>query len=184
MRISVTILQYDHGIVRQVLDVVGEVVRTHRASKHLPELKEAILFMEQFLDRFHHAKEEKFLFPAAAEECSKLKDTLDRLKMEHTQARKMIQEALKALNEGDVSTFEKRARELVDHMTVHISEEENQVFPAIENCLQLETDALVHAQYEKFMDKGFGKNYYLVSEEFANDIQERLLGQGFLKGIY
>jgi hemerythrin-like domain-containing protein len=87
------------------------------------------------------------------------------------------------LDEGDVPAFEKQARELVDHMTVHISEEENQVFPVIEDCLQLETDALVHAQYEKFMNKGFGKNYYLVSEEFANDIQERLVGPGFLKGI-
>jgi branched-chain amino acid transport system ATP-binding protein len=183
MRISVTILQYDHGIVRQVLDVVGEVIRTHRAAKHLPELKEAIMFMEQFLDRFHHAKEERFLFPAAAEECPKVIATLERLMKEHAKARKMIHEALKALDEGDVSTFERQARDLVDHMTVHISEEENQVFPVIEDCLQLETDALVHAQYEKFMNKGFGKSYYLVSEEFANDIQERLVGPGFLKGI-
>lgn len=178
-----TLLQYDHGIVRQVLDVVGELLRSHRADRHPAEFQEAMAFLEQFLDRFHHAKEEKFLFPAAAEECPKVAETLIRLKKEHAQARRMMKIALKALDEGDVPKAEKEARKLVDHMTVHISEEENQVFPVIDNCLQLETDAKIHVQYERFMEKEFGKSYYQVAEAFANDIQDRLLGPGFFKGI-
>jgi len=183
MRISVTLLQYDHGIVRQVLDVVGELLRSHRAERHPAEFREAMAFLEQFLDRFHHAKEEKFFFPAAAEECPKVAETLVRLKKEHAQARRMMKNSLKALDEGDVPKAEKEARKLVDHMTVHISEEENQVFPVIENSLQLETDAKIHVQYERFMEKEFGKSYYQVAEAFANDIQDRLLGPGFFKGI-
>ena len=183
MRISVTLLQYDHGIVRQVLDVVGEVCRTHRVPKHSLELMEAVVFLDRFLDQFHHAKEEMFLFPAAAEECPKLAETLERLKDEHAQARGMIKAALKALDEGDLEMAEKQCRCLVDHMTVHINEEENQVFPVIEAELQLETDAKVHAHYEVFMERDFGKSYYQVSEAFADDIQDRLLGSGYFKGI-
>jgi len=183
MRISVTLLQSEHGIVRQVLDVVGELLRSHRADRHPVEFREALAFLEQFLDRFHHAKEERFLFKAAALECPKVAETLQRLKKEHAQARRMMRNALKALDEGDLPKAEKEARKLVEHMTVHISEEENLVFPHIENCLQLETDAKVHVQYEKFMGKEFGKDYYQVAEAFANDIQERLLGPGFFKGI-
>lgn len=183
MRISVTLLQYDHGIVRQVLDVVGELLRSHRADRHAGEFREAMAFLEEFLDRFHHAKEEKFLFPAAAVECPRVAETLIRLKKEHAQARRMMRNALKALEAGDLTRAEKEARKLVEHMTVHISEEENQVFPAIENALQLDTDAKVHFQYERFMEKEFGKNYYNVAESFANDIQDRLLGPGFFKGI-
>ena len=183
MRTSVTLLQYDHGIVRQVLDVIGELLRSHRTDRHPAEFREAIAFLEQFLDRFHHAKEERFLFKAAALECPKVAETLVRLKKEHDQARRMMMNALKALDEGDVPKAEKEARTLVDHMTLHISEEENQVFPAIENCLQLETDVKVHVQFERFMEKEFGRNYYQVAEAFANDIQERLLGPGFFKGI-
>jgi hemerythrin-like domain-containing protein len=183
MRISITLLQYDHGIVRQVLDVVGEVLRTHRASKHMPELREAMAFLEQFLDRFHHAKEEKFLFPVAAKECPKIADILVRLQEEHTVARNMIKRAIKAIDKGDEEATEREGLALVDHMTIHINEEENQVFPVIENELQLETDALVHVQYEKFMVNEFGKNYYQASEAFANDLQDRILGPGFFKGI-
>ena len=183
MRISVTLLQYDHGIVRQVLDVVGEVLRTHRASKHMSDLREAMAFLEQFLDRFHHTKEEKFLFPVAAKECPKIAETLVRLKEEHAQAREMMKRALRAIDVGDEITAVKEALALVDHMTIHISEEENQVFPVIENGLQLESDAHIHAQYEKFMVKEFGKSYYLASEEFANELQDRLLGPGYFKGI-
>ncbi|HUT27820.1 MAG TPA: hemerythrin domain-containing protein [Methanomassiliicoccales archaeon] len=183
MRISVTILQYDHGIVRQVLDVVGELVRTHRAPQHIPELQEAVAFLEQFLDRFHHAKEELFLFPAAARECPKIAETLEHLKKDHAEAREMIKTTLKVIKADDVETMEEEIRKLVDLMTVHIAEEENQVFPIIENELQLETDANIHAQYEKFTDKEFGKGYYQAAEEFASDIQERLLGPGHFKGI-
>lgn len=178
-----TLLQYDHGIVRQVLDVIGELLRSHRAARHPGEFREAVAFLEQFLDRFHHVKEERFLFKAAALECPKVAETLVRLKKEHAQARRMMKAALKALDEGDLPKAEEEARNLVDHMTVHISEEENQVFPLIENCLQLETDAKVHVQYERFMEQEFGKNYYQLAEAFANDIQERLLGPGFFKGI-
>ncbi len=183
MRISITILQYDHGIVRQVLDMMGELVRTHRAPQHVPELKEAVAFMEQFLDRFHHTKEELFLFPAAARECPKIAVALDRLKEEHAEAREMIGTILDAIEADDVETMEEEIRKLVDLMTVHISEEENQVFPIIENELQLETDTNIHAQYEKFTVKEFSKDYYQAAEEFANDIQERLLGPGYFKGI-
>lgn len=178
-----TLLQYDHGIVRQVLDVIGELLRSHRTERHAAEFLETMVFLERFLDGFHHVKEERFLFKAAAGECPKVAESLLRLKKEHAQAQRMMRNALKALEEGNVPKAEKEARRLVELMTVHISEEENQVFPVIENCLQLETDAKVHAQYERFMDKEFGKNYYQVAEAFANDIQDRLLGPGFFKGI-
>ncbi|MCG7844653.1 MAG: hemerythrin domain-containing protein [Methanomassiliicoccales archaeon] len=183
MRISITILQYDHGIIRQVLDIVGEVLRTHRASKHMSDLREAVVFLEQFMDRFHHAKEENFLFPVAVKECPKIADTFERLIDEHATARHMMKRIIKAIDEGDEETTMREGLALVDHVTIHINEEENQVFPVIENDLQLETDALVHAQYEKFMTNEFGKSYYKVSEEFANDLQDRILGPGHFQGI-
>ncbi|MDD1772345.1 MAG: hemerythrin domain-containing protein [Methanomassiliicoccales archaeon] len=183
MRISVTLLQYDHGIVRQVLDVIGEIVRTHRTSKHMAEMKEMIDFLEQFLDRFHHAKEEKFFFPAALEECPKMTETMNRLVEEHRQARRMIVMALDAVASGDVSKVEERSRELVEHMTRHITEEENHVFPAVENDLREDTDLRIREQYDHFMEEGFGSDYYQTAEAFANEIQDRVLGAGFFKGI-
>jgi len=183
MRISITILQYDHGIIRQVLDVVGELLRSHRASRYGPELKEALTFLEQFLDRFHHAKEERFLFPAAMEECPKVAETLALLKKEHVQARRTVRSALRALEEGNVEKAERDAMRLVERITLHISEEENQVFPVIENFLAMETDAKLYEQYQAFMQKKFGAGYYQVAEAFANDIQDRVLGPGFFKGI-
>jgi hemerythrin-like domain-containing protein len=183
MRISVTLLQYDHGIVRQVLDVIGEIVRTHRTSKHMPEMKEMTDFLEQFLDRFHHAKEERFLFPAALEECPKMTTTVDRLVEEHRQARRMIVMTLDAIASGDVDRVEEHSRQLVEHMTRHITEEENHVFPAIENDLLEETDERLREKYDLFMEEGFGSSYYQTAEAFANDIQDRVLGAGFFKGI-
>ena len=183
MRISVTLLQYDHGIVRQVLDVIGEIVRTHRTSKHLTDMKEMTDFLEQFLDRFHHAKEERFLFPAALEECPKMTETIDRLVEEHRQARRMIVMTLDAIASGDVGMVEERSRQLVEHMTRHIIEEENHVFPAIENDLREETDERLREKYDLFTEEGFGPSYYQAAEAFANDIQDRVLGAGFFKGI-
>lgn len=183
MRISVTLLQYDHGIVRQTLDIVGEIVRTHRTSKHMAEMKELMTFLEQFLDRFHHAKEELFLFPAAAEECPRVMEALERLVEEHEQARHMMVRALAALDSGDVAGTEEHSRHLVEHMTKHITEEENHIFPAIENDLAEVTDERIHEQYDRFMREGFGENYYRTAEVFANEMQDRMLGAGYFQGI-
>jgi len=179
----VTLLQYDHGIIRQVLDVIGEMLLSHKADKHVEDLKEVVSFLEQFMDRFHHYKEEKFLFPAIANELPDLLESLDKLRKEHAQARRMMKNATKALEIGDMERAEKELRKLVDHMTVHIADEENHVFAQAETFLALETDAKIQVQYERFMEKEFGKSYYQVSEGFANEIQERLLGPGFFKGI-
>jgi len=88
------------------------------------------------------------------------------------------------LDLGDVQKAEKEARKLVDHMTVHISEEENQVFPAIENALQLETDARIHVQYERFMEKGFGKSYYQVAKLSRTTSRTACSGQASSRGSY
>ncbi|NLX47619.1 MAG: hypothetical protein GXY70_05590 [Euryarchaeota archaeon] len=183
MRISVTLLQYDHGIIRQVMDVISELFRSNRTERHVGEFKEAMVFLERFLDRFHHEKEERFLFKAAAVECPKVSESLVKLEKEHALAREIMGNVLRALDEGKLPDAERETRRLVDLMTVHISEEENMVFPVIENSLQPETDAEVHAQYERFTEREFGKDYYQASEAFANEIQDRLLGPGFFKGI-
>jgi hemerythrin-like domain-containing protein len=58
MRISVTLLSYEHGVIRQVLDVLAEIVRTSSIDKHFDHVVEIVDFLDSYMDKFHHKKEE------------------------------------------------------------------------------------------------------------------------------
>ena len=46
MRVSVTLLQYEHGIIRQVIDVLGEMVKHNSIKKHQAQMKHIVKFLD------------------------------------------------------------------------------------------------------------------------------------------
>ncbi len=184
MRISVTLLQYEHGILRQVLDVLAEVVKGDRAAAKRDDVKELLDFLYEFVDRFHHAKEEEFFFPVVREQFPRFKEEIDGIYDDHVKARGMLDDALKALDENDWPAMADACRSLVRHMTAHVELEEDRIFPPVDESLPLEMDERMNEGYQDFLHR-FGDDYYQKSEYFANEIQDRLLGPGFFnKGIY
>jgi hemerythrin-like domain-containing protein len=183
MRITVTLLQYEHGILRQALDVLDETVRND-AQDRLPDIQELLAFLQEFVDRFHHAKEEQIFFPVVLREFPRLHENLDGILHEHEQARVLFQETDSALQLGDWESLKDSARRLAHHMTTHVTKEEDEIFPIVDNELALHLDEQMNQAFQVFL-ADFGDDYYQKSEIFANEIQDRLLGPGFLNhGIY
>ena len=87
MMVSITLLQYDHGLVRQVIDVLGAVVKDRSAQKHMEDVKDMALFLDRFIDQMHHAKEERFLFPKAVELKAMKQQDMDELVADHAAVR-------------------------------------------------------------------------------------------------
>ncbi len=184
MRISVTLLQYEHGILRQVLDVLAEVIKEDRAAAKRDDVKELLDFLYEFVDRFHHAKEEEFFFSVVLEQFPRFKEEVDGIYDDHVQARGMLEDAIKALDENDWTAMAESCRALVRHMTAHVELEEDYIFPPVDDSLPLEMDERINNGYQGFLRR-FGDDYYQKAEVFSNEIQDRLLGPGFFtKGIY
>lgn len=185
MRVSVTLLQYEHGIIRQVIDVLGEMVKHDSMKKHKNQMRHIAKFLDEYLDRYHHGKEEKLLFPMAVKRSRELAPEIARLVTEHGEARasvariKTMVGSEKAYSDGTLSSVSK---ELVDNMTRHIRHEEDVVYPKIEEALSLDDDLKLIAKYERF-NIDFGPDFARLGEEFGVKLQDDVLGPGFYTGI-
>jgi hemerythrin-like domain-containing protein len=181
MRVSITLLQYDHGLIRQVIDVLGEAVKQRTVEKYLEEMKEIVGFMEKFMDGFHHRKEELFLFPAAVKAGYISEADRDDLVSDHDEARRLVASMHAALLIKDFTSFYRDGKKMADHMLSHIREEEDTIFPKIEERMSPEEDMVINKQFEDFLSQRFSEDLYPATESFANWVQDKVLGPGYFE---
>lgn len=179
MRVSIALLSYDHGIIRQVADVLGEILKPRQQPVFSAEALEVSAFLADFIDRFHHRKEEAFLFPLASAKVPELAATLHELVSDHAKARALLDAMNASLGEGGSwGAFAAPASSLIGHMTAHINREELSVFGKIEEALTRDDDRQLTQSMNEFANK-FRPNYYRMAEEFSKRIQDRVLGQDY-----
>jgi hemerythrin-like domain-containing protein len=174
-------LQYDHGLIRQVIDVLGELCKRSLVERYQEDAKEIVGFLDKFMDKFHHAKEEKFLFPAAVRNKVMTQEGMNHLLKEHEEARAYVRTLEDALKKGKMPQFYEAGKKLVEHMTHHIKEEENEFFPKIEEGLDGDEDMRVYKEFENFTNKMFTEDVYKATESFAQTIQDDVLGPSYFE---
>jgi hemerythrin-like domain-containing protein len=180
MKVSITLLSYDHGILRQVLDVYKDIAEKESVEANRQIATEGIEFLMMFMDHFHHGKEERFLFPAAICADPEHTDNVEQLFEEHRTARMLAEAMLTAVRPGgNDPDFYVNCRKLVQHMTEHIRKEEDTVFPGIEANMDAEEDMRVYKHFEHYTMTNFKDDIYPSSEAFAARFQDSVLGKGF-----
>jgi hemerythrin-like domain-containing protein len=182
MKVSITLLSYDHGILRQVLDVYKDIVEKRSIEKNRQIATEGVDFLLMFMDHFHHGKEERFLFPAAICADPEHTDDLNQLFEDHRTARMLVEGMLSSVRPGgDDDEFYENAGKLVEHMTAHIRKEEDVVFPGIEAKMADEEDMRIYKHFEDFIMNNFREDIYPSAEAFGARFQDAVLGKGFFE---
>ncbi len=182
MKVSITLLSYEHGILRQILDVYKDIVEKESIEQNRQIATEGVEFLLMFMDHFHHGKEERFLFPAAICADPEHTEDLQSLFDDHRTARMLTEEMRSSVRPGeDNAIFYEKAIKLVDHMTTHIKKEEDVVFPAIDAEMDPEEDMRVYKHFEDFTMKNFKEDIYPSAEAFAAKFQDAVLGKGFFE---
>lgn len=181
MQIFTTLLSYDHGILRQVLDVLGDIAENGAWEQHRSALPEVVDFLQRFMDQYHHGKEERFLFPSAPAGEERLREWIDDLVDEHREAKAYADAIGKGLEEWDVDVLRDNVNGVVAHMRHHIQEEEDIVFPEFGRVLDPEMDMPMYEEAQRFMEERFGASFQADMETFANRLQDKVMGKGVIK---
>jgi hemerythrin-like domain-containing protein len=161
------------------------MVKHNSMKKHQNLMRHVVKFLDEYLDKYHHGKEEKFLFPIAAKKSKELVPEIARLVSEHGAARGNIAKLKKMVGIEDAyfdGSLAAVSKEIVDSMTRHIRHEENVVYPKIEEVLSMDDDMKLIAKYERF-NMDFGPDFARLAEEFGVKLQDDVLGPGFFTGI-
>jgi hemerythrin-like domain-containing protein len=177
MRVTITLLSYDHGILRQVMDVVGDMANRGELEKHKGLMPEVSDFFIKFMDEYHHGKEEKFVFPMADNGPERVRAMIPDLIVDHRKARSFADAIVSDVSNWNVEPLTQNCIDLVAHMREHIQEEENFVFPALEEIMDPDRDMAQFEKAQEFLKENFGEDYPAEMEKFANRLQEAVWGK-------
>jgi hemerythrin-like domain-containing protein len=159
-----------------VIDVLSGATERHDFEGHRQDLVGLVTFIEKFMHIFHHGKEERFLFPSAGRSSPSLTLEIQNLISDHRRAKDLLDAmALELKTGGSKERYHQLSGEFVRHMTAHIKKEEDVIFPEIERELSPEEDRKLSRKFNDFTVHLF----YKFAEEFADRIQDNLLGPSF-----
>ena len=134
---AVTIIKTEHRNLESVLFTLGHLVKEIEKDKLIPlnVFHGIVYYLDSFLDRYHHPKENKYLFPALLERHPKSTNIIEQLGKQHGQGEKLLSNVAKALSafeflgQAGFSRFRDAVQEYIDFERNHIHLEETEILP-------------------------------------------------------
>src|SRR3989338_7741720 len=143
MSLTETLVE-EHKLIKRMIDVLEKAANRLENGKEInPTVFEnAVDFIRNFADKFHHAKEEDILFKEMIKKGMPEKDSpIEAMLIEHEQGRDFVRGIMKATDElkkGDkkaTAEIVKNARGYIELLREHIDKEDNILYPLAERML-------------------------------------------------
>jgi hemerythrin-like domain-containing protein len=160
-----SILRNEHRTLAAVLHglryLVGEI-RAGRAKPDFPLLSAMLYYIDTFPERFHHPKEDAYLFEALRRRCQAALPILDRLEADHRSGRVRILALARALNryreggEREFPAFDTLVEAYAAFEFEHMRVEETELLPLAREFLTPDDWAAIDAAFEDHDDPLFG----------------------------
>lgn len=128
-------------------------------------------YIDRFLDRFHHPKENLYLFPRLLARAPQAETLIRALGLQHTEGDILFVEMLKALSayefsgETEFAQFRDKVRQYTHFEREHALTEENEILPLAEQVLEESDWAEIDAAFAENKDPMFDHD---ASNEFSN----------------
>ena len=159
------IIRNEHHRYAAVLHCLRGMVREIERGHVEPdfELFRSILeYIDSFLEKYHHPKEDEYLFKALRRNCAEANEILDDLEHEHVRGGKELanlRESLEAYERDDpgaLDRFRESTLAFSDFQSRHAMKEETVVLPLAEEHLTDEDWADIDAAFTDHDDPLFG----------------------------
>ena len=173
-------LREEHRVILRALDLLESATDRLAAGGALPDgwWSELIGWLRGFADLSHHAKEERFLFPAMLDAGLPERGPIEVMLEEHGHGRFLIHE----MQTGAQSTRVARARDYIRELREHIAKENGVLFPLADTVLAPQAQRAVTREFEAAAAEQGG----VGSIEFAEAAIDRLadaLGEGVQRPV-
>ncbi len=153
-------------LLARIPDVVAEIEATDVIDGDL--LRQMVHFIRGYADRYHHMKEEDILFDYTDRETPIVQVILQ----DHECARGYVQEIVRAIEEGDVSTLCTNLVRYRELLSEHITKEDEILYPAIDRGL---TTHQVGEMWQRFegAESGLEADVPQKYERFIANLENR-----------
>lgn len=140
----------------------------HRDQALLEDLGELIDWVEVFIDKCHHGKEDDVLFPAmASSEDPELTSLIEDLHAEHQIGRSLLESiklefAAFSKPKGSPELLIRLSQDYINLFKKHIRRENAQLLPRLEKCFPIEVQEQIAAQFEQYQRRTIGSNKSII----------------------
>lgn len=172
-------LMDEHKLILEYIRLIQTLLRTEDLNKRDNFISNSgsriIDFIQNFADRYHHAKEENILFkymgkPRVLSHCNPLPQML----YEHSQGRESVAGMIQSLNDKDFTLFCENALAYAILLEQHIYKEDNILYSMAEEGLTLADKEAIHEEYKaaekKYNEKQDLPAYYTEMLIALNDM--------------
>ena len=162
---AIGIIQAEHRAYAAVLDCLDNLVRDIETRGRSPDFELLHLILEyvrDFVDRYHHPKEDHYLFKALRRRAPEVVPALDALEDEHRRGPELIRALDWALREyqglgtSAYSGFRDTARQYLAFERAHMRREETEIIPLARARLTAEDWHVIDAVFTENEDPVFG----------------------------
>lgn len=145
-------LRSDHQLIQSALWILDAMTAraTHTRQADPNDARALLRFLTEFADAYHHAKEEKFLFPALINAgIPHPQGPVGVMLEEHEQCRSLLQEMEAAVSDTvDINQFAQAAASYKQLMDAHTQKENNILFRMAEKLLPPPRMASIMLEFE------------------------------------
>jgi len=161
---SLAVIRNEHRSLGAALFCLKKLVEQVENGKH-PDFKVfhgLLLYIDRFLDRYHHPKENEYLFPAVLKRNPDLAPTIEELGRQHHQGEKLFIEVLKSLSafecngQTEFQNFKQTVEEYASFEYEHAHKEEKEILPVAEKTLSEQDWSKIDAAFLDHQDPMFG----------------------------
>ena len=161
MKQAISILKSEHRSMSVVLLALKELARMAQDETVRPDFRvfRAMLrYLDEFPERLHHPKEDRFLFARLVARSEKAKALVDDLKSEHVAGARLIRELERALlffedgRPGGAWDFQSAVEEYAAFHWGHMRKEEERLLPLAERHLQPQDWQAIDAAFAENTD--------------------------------
>jgi hemerythrin-like domain-containing protein len=174
-------LMREHGVLKRVLLIYGEVLRRFDAKQDFPPdtLADAAGIIRSFVEDYHEKLEENFLFPRF-EKANRLVDLVKVLRTQHQAGRRVTDVTMRFANLQSIRNESERAQliasmqQFIRMYNPHEAREDTVLFPAFRKIVSAHEFDSLGEDFEKKENELFGEDGFEKMVDKVAGIEKRL----------
>ncbi len=179
---AISIIKSEHKNLGAVLYSLDKLIEEIDSGKH-PDFgifHGLFTYLDRFLDRYHHPKENHYLFPKLLLRAPDTEGIIRELGQQHTEGEILFVEMLKALSAyeftgaAEFPHFRDTVLRYTDFERRHAQKEEDEILPRARDALEASDWEEIDAAFEANDDPIFGTRWNNEFSEMLNQLINRL----------
>ena len=166
------ILSDEHQNILKVIDTLDRECNALESGSNLdkPFFEKAVDFIQNYADKFHHAKEEDILFIEICKDSVQMHcNPTQQMLYEHDQGRDFVKGLIEGLSEENIKKILENARGYANLLRDHIYKEDNILYPMADEALPQEIQESILDRFQKVEIERFSEG---TKEKYLNIVKE------------